>query len=716
MAALAAPTLGNPPSLVMHTMQLASRSKLHDYLDDSPGGLANSWSTGSIMDIGLRSSGKFKAGAVETDDLIMTSDEALMHLRRKIGMQMSGGSHGLMRCWVLFRTRAGSSKDGINYKEFCHGLRSYGLPLPEALTRPLFDTVCNPSDRHIHVHEFIDKVMGRWAPSNNTHFGGKTEEEINGKKTQKPMVHDEPDATLTTEAALNQLRRAISQRLKSGPNGLMRCWIEFRHRSGGTKDGISAPEFARGLAAYGIKLMPDLCRQLHQQMDTGGDGLIQIHEFIDKVMGRWSSEANTHFGGRSEADIAGKKAKGMVVELPDEKLTIEQALPHLRRSIAQRLKSGPNGLMRCWIEFRLRAGSTKEGITLAEFSRGLKCYGIPLTAARTAEFFQRMDSNGDGYIHISEFVDEVMGRWDPTANSGGASAPALDAIFGGSFDQNLRQTVRAKQLAFDAQSTTLDLCAAEAVLMLRAKISQRLAGGSHGLQRAWKTFRSAGGGSHAGVTRDGLERALRHFGLPVRPEVAAQVFNEMDAAGTGLVHEDAFAAVIMGRPPRPAMTARPVTATAKTLPAPDALAAALAPAVYEALVAAKQASDAAGPARRKAAPQRRPSQKDGRAPLPDVAASAALRASMPDRASMPELHRERSEVRKLLDARPHSAAFGKGSRDRNRARNFDAVGARPHAAQGQPHLRVSLASMSAAMERQKFDRTSEMQAVRAFCS
>ena len=118
----------------------------------------------SVCNIGMRGNKKAMAGAVQRFDESMTPEQGLLNLRRKIALQLKGGSHGLMRCWVLFRNRSGSTKQGITFAEFKRGLKSYAIDAPERVAREMFDRMDASGDDHIQIKEFIDHVMGRWTP------------------------------------------------------------------------------------------------------------------------------------------------------------------------------------------------------------------------------------------------------------------------------------------------------------------------------------------------------------------------------------------------------------------------------------------------------------------------------------------------------------------------------------------------------------------------
>jgi len=116
----------------------------------------------TLADLGRYADRREAAGAVYLPaDTNMTSEVALQHLRRKITMQMTSGAYGLMRCWVIFRNKSGSTKDGITYPEFCRGMRAYGLALPEEVTQTIFRAADNNNNGFIQIREFTDTIMGR---------------------------------------------------------------------------------------------------------------------------------------------------------------------------------------------------------------------------------------------------------------------------------------------------------------------------------------------------------------------------------------------------------------------------------------------------------------------------------------------------------------------------------------------------------------------------
>jgi len=362
-------------------------------------------------------------GGMEDPNLVLPPahlKELLNTLRKKVAQRIPGGAAGLMRCWLSFKQRCGSSKTGITYEEFRHGLtHGYGMPLEERQMKALFRKMDENGDGGIEMGEWIDVIMGRWNPTANTHFGSKSAGDISGGNRGEILgqlaIKENEDEQMTAEKAIVRLRVAIGQRIPVG--GLIKCWTEFRQRAGSAKNGVLYEEFKRALRAYGILMPREASVTLFRSMDKNNDGTIQMREFIDVVMGRWKPTANTHFGGKTEEEIKGKDGEGAargraaMVEHVDPRLTVDEAIKQLRNAITQRIKSCNQGeLIRCWIEFRTKTGASKEGVTLSEFRRGLRTYGIPLSAERMDEMYQRFDENGDGQIQMKEFIDVVIGR------------------------------------------------------------------------------------------------------------------------------------------------------------------------------------------------------------------------------------------------------------------------------------------------------------------
>jgi|TARA_B100000513_G_scaffold89849_1_gene37770 hypothetical protein len=85
-------------------------------------------------------------------------------------------------------------------------------------------------------------------------------------------------------------------------------------------------------------------------------------------------------------------------QVPLETLTTDQALELLNNAIRIRLQSGPYGLIRCWSQFREKAGGTYAGINFEQFKEALNKYGLPVPEHVSREIFDRMDENGNGML------------------------------------------------------------------------------------------------------------------------------------------------------------------------------------------------------------------------------------------------------------------------------------------------------------------------------
>jgi hypothetical protein len=108
---------------------------------------------------------------------------------------------------------------------------------------------------------------------------------------------------------------------------------------------------------------------------------------------------------RANLPIAGTSNLGKMLagrlpakQVPLDTLTVDQSLELLNNAIRIRLQSGPYGLIRCWSQFREKAGGTYAGINFEQFKEALNKYGLPVPEKVSREIFGRMDENGNGML------------------------------------------------------------------------------------------------------------------------------------------------------------------------------------------------------------------------------------------------------------------------------------------------------------------------------
>lgn len=240
-------------------------------------------------------------------------ERAISLLRQKIAARLPSGPHGLIRCWMQFREKAGATKDGVNYKQFVHALDTYGLSLPDTVSREFFNKMDENGNGFISITEFTEVIIGRTPSSaSGITFGGKS----NNVVEQNPRCAADVDVP----KAIMLLKQKIISSLNSGSFGVMRMWKLFRSKCGASKEGVHYAEFKHGLSMYGLNFREEVARGVFDSIDVNRNESIQIHEFIDNFMGRWTAENNS-----IQAIGASEEANLMVVAAGEAKRRVRQA-------------------------------------------------------------------------------------------------------------------------------------------------------------------------------------------------------------------------------------------------------------------------------------------------------------------------------------------------------------------------------------------------------
>jgi hypothetical protein len=82
---------------------------------------------------------------------------------------------------------------------------------------------------------------------------------------------------------------------------------------------------------YGLDLKPAVAQGVFNSIDVNGNGVIQIHEFMDNLMGRWSAEANS-------IQAIGAREEELLRKIAEENATLKLKQTTPMESIRMELK------------------------------------------------------------------------------------------------------------------------------------------------------------------------------------------------------------------------------------------------------------------------------------------------------------------------------------------------------------------------------------------
>eukprot|EP00948_MAST-09A_sp_MAST-9A-sp1_P002747 g2747.t1 len=105
------------------------------------------------------------------------------------------------------------------------------------------------------------------------------------------------------------------------------------------------------------------------------------------------------------------------------------------------------------------------------------------------------------------------------------------------------EAVKHQQKLVEKLDPEVDLCS-----LLRSKINARDSGGTHGLIRKFKQFKSHGGidGHSMNITFDGFRDAVHSYGIPATVSQLKALFDIMDIDGSGRINFVEFTKIVLG--------------------------------------------------------------------------------------------------------------------------------------------------------------------------
>ena len=257
-----------------------------------------------------------------------------------------------------------ANKDNVlTFDELSRGLRGLGLQISNDQLKAIYPDIDANKDGEISIVE--------WVMAIEEHCQATPEKDAQ-------MLLDAWDIVLDATLDVDRV-------------GSIRAVFEVADVD--SDHNLSLQELARGLLSCGIQVTPRQLRLFQRDLDVDRDGSISFAEFMSKVQRFQAASPYNH----QAAEEAWELAVDVLMD-PARSESIMDMFRHM----------DSDGNME---------------LDLDELARGVVSLGVPMTARQVRGFQKALDSNGDGSISHSEFVqairrerikleDALVGAWN----------------------------------------------------------------------------------------------------------------------------------------------------------------------------------------------------------------------------------------------------------------------------------------------------------------